>query len=258
VPFTAVVWLLAALAALALLATAVWTAPRWLAPRIAARSPRCLYSVPTRERVVALTIDDGPDPAHTRAILDLLREHDARATLFFISSRVPANEALVAAAVAEGHELGNHLTRDEPSNRMRPEEFVAAIREADSVLGRFGAVRWLRPGSGWYNDDILDAIEREGYRCALGSIYPYDAHHSSARLSAAYVLSNAGPGAVIILHDGGSRGRRSVEVLRRVLPRLRARGYRVVSLSGLVAGDPTQVVNASTSPSALPSPTQAT
>lgn len=231
---TAVVWLLASAFTLTLLGIALWTAPRWLAPRIAARSPRCLYLVPTRERVVALTIDDGPDPAHTRHILDVLRAHDAHATLFFISSRVQGNEALVAAAVAEGHELGNHLTRDEPSNRLKPDAFAAAIREARSVLGSFGTVRWLRPGSGWYTDAILDTIEHEGHRCALGSIYPYDAHHSSARLSAAYVLSSIRPGAVIILHEGGARGRRTVDVLRRVLPVLRARDYRVVTLADLV------------------------
>jgi peptidoglycan/xylan/chitin deacetylase (PgdA/CDA1 family) len=233
--FTPVVLLFGSVAALIFLAIALWTAPRWLAARIATRSPRCLYVVPTRERVVALTIDDGPDAAHTRDILDVLRAHDARATLFLISSRVPGNEALVAAAVAEGQELGNHLTRDEPSDRLRPDAFAAAIREAGSVLGRFGAVRWLRPPSGRYTDVMLDTIEHEGYRCALGSIYPYDAHHPSARLSAAYVLSNIQPGAVIVLHDGGSRGRRTVEVLRRVLPALRARGYRVVSLSELAA-----------------------
>jgi peptidoglycan/xylan/chitin deacetylase (PgdA/CDA1 family) len=227
-------WFLGILLVFVVLAVGLWTAPRWLVARIAIRSPRCLYQVPTRERVVALTIDDGPDPAHTRDILDVLRVHDARATLFLISSRVPGYEALVAAAVAEGHELGNHLTRDEPSNRLRPDAFGAAIREADSVLGRFGTVRWLRPGSGWTTEVMLDTIEHEGHRCALGSIYPYDAQQPSARLSAAYVLSNVRPGAVIILHDGGSRGRRTVEVLRRVLPVLRARGYSVVSLTELV------------------------
>ena len=228
-------WLIGSITALSALAAALWATPRWLVPRIAARSPRCLYAMPTRERVVAITIDDGPDPAHTRAILDLLRTHDARATFFLISSRVPGNEALVAAIATEGHELGNHLTRDESSIRLRPDAFAAAIREAGSVLRRFGTVRWLRPASGWYNETMLDTIEREGYRCALGSIYPYDAHQSSPRLSTAYVSSNVRPGAVIVLHDGGDRGGRTIEVLRRVLPVLHERGYRVVTLTELAA-----------------------
>jgi peptidoglycan/xylan/chitin deacetylase (PgdA/CDA1 family) len=225
----------AVLAALCVLALALWTAPRWLVPRIAARSQRCVFVIPTAERLVALTLDDGPDAVHARAILGVLREHDARATFFLISSRVAGNEALVAELVAEGHELGNHLTRDEASVRMTPAAFAAAVREADTVLARFAPVRWLRPASGWYDDAMLDTIEREGHRCALGSIYPYDAHHPWARLSAAYVLANARPGAVIVLHEGGDRGGRTIEVLRRVLPELRARGYRIVTLSELAA-----------------------
>ena len=228
-------WLVGSAGGFAVLAMALWTAPRWLVPRIAAGSPRCLYAVATRERVVALTLDDGPDAAHTPDVLRLLHANGARATFFLISGHVPGQESLVAAAVAQGHELGNHLTRDEPSIRLPPDAFTAAVREADTVLGRFGPVRWLRPGSAWYTGAMLETIEREGYRCALGSVYPYDAHVPSARLAAAYILANTRPGAVIILHEGGSRGCRTVEVLRQVLPVLGARGYRVVTLSQLDA-----------------------
>ena len=226
-------WVAGGVTVLAVLAAALWTVPRWLVAPIAAHSPRCLFAVDTSEHVVALTIDDGPDATHTPAILDVLRTHEAHATFFLISSRVRGLEALVARAVREGHELGNHLVHDAPSIRRPADTFASDLRTAGDVLGRFGAVRWLRPASGWYSDVMLDGIEREGYRCALGSIYPYDAHHPSARLSSAYVLANARPGAVIVLHDGRSRGRRTVEVLRRVLPALRSRGYRVVTLSEL-------------------------
>ena len=228
-------WLVALAAVLAGVALMLWTAPRWLVPRIAARSPRCLYTVPTHERIVALTLDDGPDAAHTPQILDVLRAHDARATFFLISSRVAGNEALVRAAVAEGHELGNHLTRDEASIGLSPEAFANAAAEAGRVLGEFGTVRWLRPASGFYDAEMLDIIDRAGYRCALGSVYPFDPHVPSARFAAAYVLANVRPGAVMVLHEGGDRGRRTVEALRQVLPVLRSRGYRVLTLSELAA-----------------------
>ena len=55
------------------------------------------------------------------------------------------------------------------------------------------------------------------------------------RLSAAYVSSNVRPGAVIVLHDGRDRGRRTAEVLLRALPVLRTRGYHVVTLTELAA-----------------------
>lgn len=226
------IWLIGSVV---LLGAGLWTAPRWLVPRIAARSPDCLYRVETRRRVVALTIDDGPDVVHAPGILEVLAEHGARATFFLISGNVPGAESVVTELTRRGHEIGNHLTREESSIRLSPDAFVGAVREAGDVLGRFGRVRWLRPGSAWYNRTMLDAIEREGYRCALGSVYPYDGRVPSVRLAAAYILANVRPGAVIVLHEGGSRGARTVAVLRRVLPVLRAHGYRVVTLSELAA-----------------------
>ena len=220
-------------AALLLVLWGLWTAPRWLVGRIAQRSPRCLYRVPTAERVVALTLDDGPDPAATAIILDVLRANGAHATFFVISDRIPGNENLVSRIVAEGHELGNHLTHEEPSIRLAPAEFEAAAREAGEVLRGFAPVRWLRPGSAWYDAAMLTTIERLGYRCALGSLYPYDSHIRSAPIASAYVLANVRPGAVIVLHEGGSRGPRTVRTLERVLPALTAEGYRVVTLSEL-------------------------
>jgi len=218
-----------------LLGAALWTAPRWLVPRLAAWSPDCLYLVETRKRVVALTIDDGPDAVHARVILEALAEHGARATFFLLSDNVPGAESVVTELTARGHEIGNHLTREEPSIRLSPAAFEDAVRDAGNVLRRFGPVRWLRPGSAWYNRTMLDAIEREGYRCALGSVYPYDGRVPSVRLAAAYILANVRPGAVIVLHEGGARGARTAAILRRVLPALRAHGYRVVTLSELAA-----------------------
>lgn len=218
----------------AILGLAFGTAPRWLVPLIAARSRKCLYAVRTAERVVALTFDDGPDPSHTPAILDVLRAHDAHATFFLISSSVPGNEALVSAIVECGHEIGNHMTCDEPSARMSPSAFEAELNAAGTVLARFGPVRWCRPASGWYNKRMVASIERAGYRLALGSVYPYDAHVPSSRMASAYILANARPGAVVILHEGAARGARTVATLQRVLPVLRSRGYRFVTLSELV------------------------
>ena len=225
--------MLIALGVLSLLLWGVWTAPRWLVPRIATHSPRCLYAVSTTVRAVALTLDDGPDPAYTAAILDALRAHHARATFFLISERVPGSEHLVERMVAEGHELGNHLSREQSAIRLVPAEFEASAREAGRALARFAPVRWLRPGSGWYDGAMLDTIERLGYRCALGSVYPYDPHLRSPYIASAYIRANVRPGAVIVLHEGRERGPRTVSTLERILPALTAAGYSVVTLSEL-------------------------
>lgn len=205
--------------------------PGWLADRL---SKRVTYSVDIRERAVALTIDDGPDPRTTADILDVLGQHGSRATFFLISERIPGNEAVVDRLIAEGHELGNHMTRDQPSILLGREGFERELLAAESALSGFGEVRWLRPGSGWFNAGMLDAAEPRGYRLALASIYPYDAQIPSTWFSSRFILWRVKPGAVILLHDHGGRGERTAETLRRVLPELLVRGYRVVTLSELV------------------------
>jgi peptidoglycan-N-acetylglucosamine deacetylase len=188
----------------------------------------------TGEPIVALTFDDGPDARTTPKLLALLERHGARATFFLISSRVAGSEEAVAAIVRNGHELGNHFTRDEPSIRLTPGQFEAALLEADTVLSRYAPVRWARPGSGWYNGRMVATLRRHGYRCALGSVYPFDAHHPWVRFSIGYILRNVRPGSIIILHEGGARGDRTVAALSAILPALARRGYRVVSLSELM------------------------
>jgi peptidoglycan/xylan/chitin deacetylase (PgdA/CDA1 family) len=209
--------------------------PGGLLDWLAARYPGCLYRVATQNPAVALTLDDGPDPITTPLIAAELQRHGAHATFFLIAERVPGSEQLVDQLVAAGHELGNHFTRDRASIRLGAAAFARDLEEAHRVLAHHGPVHWARPGSGWYSQTMIATMERRGYRCALGSVYPYDAMIPSVAFSRWHILRNVRPGAVVILHDGGARGRRTVRVLRTVLSELQRRGFRVVTLSELAA-----------------------
>lgn len=199
------------------------------------RHPEVLYSVETDEPVIALTIDDAPDANTTPALLEVLAEHDAHATFFLISERVAGNEDLVRSILAAGHEIGNHMTQDEPSVELPPEVFERKLLDAHAVLSQFRAPRWFRPGSGWYDDIMLDILRRHGYQCVLGTIYPLDAHIGWVWLAKQMILAMAAPGRIIILHDGSKRGQRTARTLREVLPVLNEQGYRVVSVSELAS-----------------------
>jgi peptidoglycan-N-acetylglucosamine deacetylase len=214
---------------------ALWTSPEWLVGRLEVWYPGCLYRVSTEAPLVALTIDDGPDPRTTPLILAELGRHGAHATFFLIGERVNGQKSLVRRLVAEGHELGNHFMRDRPSIRLSARAFETDLLQADQAIAGYGPVKWARPGSGWYSRVMLEVLRRHGYSCALGSVYPFDAAIPSTTIATRFVLRHARPGAVIVLHDGGPRGERTARTLQTVLPELRRRGYRVVSLSELVA-----------------------
>ena len=208
--------------------------PEWLMAHLRARSPEVIYSIDTDQPVVALTIDDGPDETYSRKILDLLKKHHAHATFFIITERVPGNEEILQRMVEEGHEIGNHLTEDEPSIKLTNQQFEQELIQSDQILSQYGEVVWIRPGSGWFNDDMLETINKHGYHLALGSVYPYDPQIGLAWYSAKYVLWKAKPGAVIVLHDYENRGKRTVAALEEILPQLEDRGYQVVTLSELL------------------------
>jgi peptidoglycan-N-acetylglucosamine deacetylase len=198
--------------------------------------------LPPEKKLIALTIDDGPHPEVTPLILATLREYDVRATFFVVGDHVPGNEALLTQMVAEGHELGNHLLRIEPSINKTPAEFEAELVATDKLLRQFTPqVRWFRPGSGWYNQTMLNSLRQYGYTAVLGSIYPYDAQIIGSDFAndlatdfiVDYILRRAQPGRIIILHDGFAERLQVVEVLRRILPELQARGFHIVTVNEL-------------------------
>lgn len=207
-------------------------------PRIAVElaryeSPRVLFEADVAAPVVALSIDDGPSSA-TPEILDVLAHEEVHATFFLIGSNVVARPDLARRMVAEGHELGHHMMEDRPSIGLSPEAFRKRFAEMDGILRDLGGSTLFRPGSGWYNRRMVDDAARLGYRTVLGSVYPFDAQLPFPRFASYYIRQHVSPGSVLILHDGPDRGVRTAEVLRRVLPELRRRGYRVVPVSTLL------------------------
>ena len=211
--------------------------PSGIVRAIAAGNPGCVYEMPRRDKVVALTLDDGPDSTTTPELLRILGDNNARATFFLISGHLPGNDSLVTRLVREGHEIGNHFSRNEASIALSHRDFVRSFLSADSALRRFAPVRWVRPGSGHYNKRMIQTFRQHRYRCALGSIYPFDPQIPLPAFSAWVVRRNVRPGAIIILHDSGYKGRNTIKTLRKLLPDLTRRGYRIVTLSELAAAE---------------------
>lgn len=235
--------------------------PRWLFALATRLYPGALYysahhhsedELPERTpRLVALTIDDGPGP-YTQDILSLLARYDAKATFFNISEHLPGYEAVVTQAVQEGHELGNHLTADEPSILMSESEFETDLLAAEAALLPFTETKdaetgitpkWLRPGMGFYTPGMVMTAQRYGYHLVLGNNFPYDTHIPSPRFARSFILGKVQPGDIIVLHDGQGeseqRGDRTLETLKTILPILKNRGYSVTTLSELEAVDQT-------------------
>lgn len=213
-----------------------WEAePRWLVRALPGSYPEIVYFVPTDSKSIALTIDDGLDRDSTPAILDVLKLHQATATFFLVSDSISGNEALLLRILAEGHEVGHHMTEDEVTVSLEPEIMARKFDRAADALERYTEITWFRPGSARYNDHVLELTRARGYRIALASVAPLDTLVHNPQRMAGYVSRMIKPGSVVVLHDVGERGRRTAETLALLLPKLRDRGYAVLSLGQLDA-----------------------
>jgi peptidoglycan/xylan/chitin deacetylase (PgdA/CDA1 family) len=96
-----------------------------------------IYRQPPGIRDVALTFDDGPHPETTPAILDLLRQHDARATFFFTGVRVAAYRDLVARTVEAGHAVYGHGWEHTNFEQAPGQEILHSMERVEAVLREF-------------------------------------------------------------------------------------------------------------------------
>ena len=210
--------------------------PDWLL-RLAGRVfPSVLFRAETTERVLALTIDDGPHPAVTPELLRVLRDHEVSATFFVLGRNAQAHPALLDSIRAGGHEIGNHFFTDRPTVTLSEREMRDELSRTDALLGLGDSPRWCRPGSGWITPGLVRRIESAGYRTCLGTAPPLDVYLSASRTEA-YLLANVRPGAILVLHDGGPDRVKTVGVVERLLSRLREEGWEFVTVTDLVEGD---------------------
>ena len=208
--------------------------PPWLISILSSRiCPNAIYFGKTNKPIIALTIDDSPDVKTTSKILDVLNKYQITATFFPISNNIQGQEKIIQKMVREGHEIGNHLTKDEASIKLG-DQFATELQKAHKILSDFTTINWLRPGGGWCNQQMVEIAQENNYKIALGSVWSYDTHINSSQFATWFILKNTRPGSIIILHDIGDRGIRTIATLETIIPTLQAKGYQFVTLSELI------------------------
>ena len=163
---------------------------------------------------LALTYDDGPNPAATPELLDLLARSQVRATFFLIGEFVRQQPVLARAVAEAGHLIGNHTMTHprlatQTGARIRA-EIGDANRLIEDVTG--AAVRYFRPPHGSRRPYVLRAARELGLTTVLWNVAasdwnPVDAPTIAAAVDAGVARNRKrGRGSNILLHDGGHLG----------------------------------------------------
>ncbi len=200
-------------------------------------------------RVVALTFDDGPDPKHTAALLDILRDKGVRASFFVIGANALAAPDILRRMVEEGHEIGSHtFSHPETSHidglRLRL-ELNAVQRIVAAITGV--SIRLYRPPYGRSEGPVTGAELRalmpvlaEGYILAGADSVPRDWETITPEALVAEVrrdLAALWGGGVVMLHDAGGDRTATLDALPTLIDALRADGYTFDTLGGILGLD---------------------
>jgi cellulose synthase/poly-beta-1,6-N-acetylglucosamine synthase-like glycosyltransferase/peptidoglycan/xylan/chitin deacetylase (PgdA/CDA1 family) len=193
-------------------------------------------------RRIALSFDDGPDPRWTPRIAAELRRLHVPATFFVVGSQVVRHPDVVRALHADGFELGNHtFTHVDLSRTPGWERSLQLSLTATAVAGATGIrPRLMRPP---YSATALDVNARQagaygdatkvGYVCALSDFDGRDWSRPGVAEIVRSLTPRGKTGGVALLHDGGGNRSETVAAIARLVPRLRARGFRFVKVSEL-------------------------
>src|SRR5688572_6429727 len=194
-----------------------------------------IRSFRTTQPEVWLTIDDGPSPAHTVKILDLLERFNARATFFVIGRRAEEYPHLITEILSRGHEIANH-TYTHPSGTFwaaGPARIAAEIDLGAEWLRSAPdrPARLFRAPAGLKNLFVHPELERRGLVLVGWTVRGLDTVLGNPDRVAARILRETKPGAIILLHEA-HRIEKNPEFnprcLELTLNGLAERGYRCV------------------------------
>ncbi|WP_406431830.1 polysaccharide deacetylase family protein [Streptomyces sp. NBC_01589] len=178
-------------------------------------------------RAVALTFDDGPNPADTPRLLEVLRKRHVTAVFCLWGDHVKEHPELVRAMVAGGHTLCNHTMHHDDMGTWSAEDIRADLERTNAEIRRAapGArIPYFRaPYGNWGKTSQVAAdlgMQPLGWRLAIGDWEPPGADELVRR-----VEEGITPGAVILMHDGGGDRSQTVEAVDRLIPLLRAEGW---------------------------------
>ena len=196
-----------------------------------------VWRMPTQDPpTIYLTFDDGPNPAVTPRLLDVLAKHDVSATFFIIDKHLTRETApIVRRTFAEGHAVALHW---HSRNLMfyRPSWVATTMQEAAArlyVMTGYESCRAFRPHAGNRSIPMLMGTSLAGYVVVGWGWMLWDFNFFRARNAEDLVprlADRASPGDIIVIHDGHHVNPRAdrdyaIETVDRLIPELRAKGF---------------------------------
>lgn len=187
-----------------------------------------------KEKKIALTFDDGPNPEFTPLVLKLLSDYNAKATFFCIGKYIKKYPELLKQIEAEGHAIGNHSYSHSNSIDFKSTEgWLMELKDMDQAVftltGRKPTL--FRPPFGVTTPNLAKAIKVTGHQVVGWNIRSFDMVLKKRNMILSRVLKRVRPGCIILLHDSHEH---IGYVLEQLLQFLKAHDYEMVTINDLL------------------------
>lgn len=189
--------------------------------------PQYVWRMPSKEKVLYLSFDDGPHPVVTPWVLDQLKQYDAKATFFCIGNNVVQYNNLYQQIQTEGHAVGNHTFHHLNGWKTPVARYLADVKAAGRVISS----KLFRPPYGKITAGqargLKDALKDEKAKVIMWDVLSadYDTRLSPVQCTT-NVLKNTSAGSIIVFHDSEKAFQNLKYTLPVVLKHLQNEGYR--------------------------------
>lgn len=199
---------------------------------------------------VALTFDDGPHPEYTACILDILAQHNVKATFFLLGRNVERYPDLARRIAAEGHVIGNHGYSHHELKVLSRKRIRQEIEKGYAVIhATTGESPVLfRPPFGLFNRAVISEMKEAGQQLIHWSLSPKDWARPRESVLVRRVVKRVRNGSIILLHDShpfkeSGRRDRTVNALPLLIESLREKGFEFATVSDIIKAQPTALAS---------------
>jgi peptidoglycan/xylan/chitin deacetylase (PgdA/CDA1 family) len=211
---------------------------------------------------LAITFDDGPNPAITPKLLELFERHSGYATFFLIGDFVRKCPELTRETFVRGHSLGNHTDTHPNLFKCTPSQIRRQLQRSNEAITEAtgGAPKWFRPPYGFRNPWVIPEANRVGMQAVMWSLITFDwkaqspewliprmspiANHAQKNTAKTKEPEVQTHGDILCLHDGyhmhlNADRHCTLAALEYWMPRWRDLGLEFVTIDEAV-GNPAQ------------------
>ena len=185
--------------------------------------PSRVWRIPTTQKEIFLSFDDGPHPTITPIVLDMLAAHGAKASFFCIGDRVKRFPDIYQRIIDEGHAVGNHSFHHLNGWKTNDDDYWNDVENAAKVIDS----SLFRPPYGRMKGSQARAISARGLKTIMWTVLSgdYDAKIRPAEC-AQRVLDNMGPGFIFLFHDAEKAEKNMLFALEKLLEASKLKGFR--------------------------------